>query len=45
MKREALETIYQDGNLLLGKYEGQYYLFKGEQPPSGIQIDAGTLMM
>ena len=32
MKRESLETIYQDGDLLLGKYEGQYYLFKGEQP-------------
>ena len=32
MKRESLETIYQDGDLLLGKHEGQYYLFKGEQP-------------
>ena len=31
MKRESLETIYRDGDILLGKYEGQYYLFKGEQ--------------
>ena len=31
MKRELLETIFQDGDLLLGKYEEQYYLFKGEQ--------------
>ena len=31
MKRELLETIYQDGDLLLGEYEGQYYLFRGEQ--------------
>ena len=31
MKRELLETIFQDGDLLLGKYEEQYYLFKGGQ--------------
>ncbi len=31
MKRELLETIYQHGDFLLGKYEGQYYLFIGEQ--------------
>ena len=31
MKKELLETIYRDGDLLLGKYEEQYYLFKGEQ--------------
>ena len=31
MTRELLETIYQDGDLLLGKYEEQYYLFKGGQ--------------
>ena len=31
MKRESLETIYQDGDPLLGKYEEQYYLFNGEQ--------------
>ena len=31
MKRELLETVYQDGDLLLGKHEEQYYLFKGEQ--------------
>jgi len=31
MKKESMETIYQDGDLLIGKYEEQYYLFKGEQ--------------
>ena len=31
MKKELPETIYQDGDLLLGKCEEQYYLFKGEQ--------------
>ena len=31
MNIESLETIYQDGDLLLGKYEGRYYLFRGEQ--------------
>ena len=31
MKRELLETLFQDGDLLLGKYEEQYYLFNGEQ--------------
>ena len=31
MKSESTETIYQDGDLLLRKYEGQYYLFIGEQ--------------
>lgn len=31
MKRELLETIFQDGDFLLGKCEEQYYLFYGEQ--------------
>ncbi len=31
MKRVLLETLFQDGDLLLGKYEEQYYLFQGEQ--------------
>ena len=31
MKRELLETLFQDGDLLLGKYEEQYCLFNGEQ--------------
>ena len=31
MKKVSPETIYQDGDLLLKKEEGQYYLIKGEQ--------------
>ena len=31
MKRKLPETIYQDGDLLLGKCEEQYYLFIGER--------------
>ena len=31
MKKESPETICQDGDLLLGECEGEYYLFRGEQ--------------
>ena len=29
IKREALEAIYQEGDLLLGEAEGKMYLYRG----------------